>query len=180
MGGERAERIEAAVDWTAAALFGAAAAFVGLELAISLGAAPWAPAFAGGSSGFALAAILLRHIRGGDAHFSTVWFDLRPVPEPEPDELLLTEMTELVLTEADRVEPEGEAIGGELVLDDILAEIGPDSRVVRLFDVAAMPTPAQLKSRIDRHLQGGTSHSPSPDASEALHEALAELRRSLG
>ena len=39
----------------------------------------------------------------------------------------------------------------------------------------AMPTPAQLKVRIDRHRDGGTSASPSPDASQALFEALAEL-----
>jgi hypothetical protein len=43
-----------------------------------------------------------------------------------------------------------------------------------------MPTPGQLKSRIDRHLQQETSGSRSHDASQALHEALAELRRSLG
>lgn len=61
-----------------------------------------------------------------------------------------------------------------LALDDILAELGPDSRVVRLFDPATMPSPAELGARIDRHLD------PAPvDASEALHEALAELRRSL-
>jgi hypothetical protein len=61
-----------------------------------------------------------------------------------------------------------------LPLDDILAELGSDSRVVRLFDPAAMPSPAELSARIDRHLD------PAPaDASEALHEALAELRRSL-
>ncbi|HET7576060.1 MAG TPA: hypothetical protein VFK19_05770 [Sphingomicrobium sp.] len=61
-----------------------------------------------------------------------------------------------------------------LSLDDILAELGPDSRVVRLFDPATMPSPTELGARIDRHLD------PAPvDASEALHEALAELRRSL-
>ena len=68
-----------------------------------------------------------------------------------------------------------QAADDALLLDDILAEIGPDSRVVRLFDRDAMPTPAQLKARIDRHLEG----ERAPDASRALHEALAELRRSL-
>jgi hypothetical protein len=61
-----------------------------------------------------------------------------------------------------------------LALDDILAELGPDSRVVRLFDPASMPSPAELSARIDRR-----RHPASVDASEALHEALAELRRSL-
>jgi hypothetical protein len=39
-----------------------------------------------------------------------------------------------------------------------------------------MPTPAQLKDRIDRHLD---ETDEPPDASQALFEALAELRRSL-
>ncbi len=57
--------------------------------------------------------------------------------------------------------------GDELVLDDRLGTVSPDARVIRLFDPSlevgsvARPTP-----------------SP-PDASQALAEALAELRRSL-
>jgi hypothetical protein len=50
---------------------------------------------------------------------------------------------------------------GELLLDDALADAGPDSRVVRLFDRTAMPA------------------SPDGDASQALYDALAKLRRSL-
>jgi hypothetical protein len=46
-----------------------------------------------------------------------------------------------------------------------------------LFDRKAMPTPGQLQSRIDRHL--GHRQSTPEDASQALSEALAELRRSL-
>ena len=72
-------------------------------------------------------------------------------------------------------EPEVDA--DALVLDDILAKLAPDSRVVRLFDKDAMPTPAQLRARIEDHLDMGASDSA--DASQALHEALAELRRSL-
>jgi hypothetical protein len=66
-----------------------------------------------------------------------------------------------------------------LVLDDILADLGPDSRVVRLFDPAAMPTPGQLNARIARHLDRDAAPVASHDASQALHDALAELRRSL-
>jgi hypothetical protein len=66
-----------------------------------------------------------------------------------------------------------------LELDDVLAEIEPGSRVVHLFDPAAMPTAGELKDRIDRHLERESGHSAPPDAAEALHEALAELRRSL-
>jgi hypothetical protein len=48
-----------------------------------------------------------------------------------------------------------------------------------LFDPAAMPTPAQLNARIERHLETGAPPAPSQDASQALHDALADLRRSL-
>ena len=80
---------------------------------------------------------------------------------------------ELLLTEADEVsQPAPE-------LDDIFAELGPDSRVVRLFDPRTMPTAGQLKTRIDDHLGRGKPPVPLSDASQALSEALAELRRSL-
>ena len=82
---------------------------------------------------------------------------------------------ELVLTDADRLHP-SQAADDTLVLEDVLAEPGPDSRVAQLFDSNAMPTAGELKARIDRHLGGGTSHAPSPDASQALYDALAELR----
>jgi hypothetical protein len=97
------------------------------------------------------------------------------------DELLLTDRLasdELVLTDVDRLEP-ASVQPEPLVLDDILAEIGPDSRVVRLFDRKAMPTPGQLKSRIDSHLEQEASQSDASDASQALSDALAQLRRSL-
>ena len=54
----------------------------------------------------------------------------------------------------------------ELILDDKLVEISPDARVVRLFG------PSQS------HHSGHPGQVP-PDASQALSEALAELRRSL-
>jgi hypothetical protein len=72
-----------------------------------------------------------------------------------------------------------------LLLDDPLAGPDPDSRVVKLFANPPMPTPGQLRERIDRHLAGGTMHvvhefeGPAPDASDALYAALSELRRSL-
>ena len=126
-------------------------------------------------------------------------FDLRTLDGMEQDELLLIEhyaSGELLLTESDRLpdnpferaerlllehykaaeEPEPEAGEEPLLLDDILAELGPDSRVVRLFDPEAMPTPGQLKSKIDRHLEPGED---AADAGQALHHALADLRRSI-
>jgi hypothetical protein len=97
------------------------------------------------------------------------------------DELVLTDAErlgdELVLTQKDRLQPAHS--GDPLLLDDILAELGPDSRVVRLFDRKTMPTPGQLKSRIDGHLGQGAAPAGASDASQALADALAELRRSL-
>jgi hypothetical protein len=130
-------------------------------------------------------------------------FDLRAFDAADNGELLLTERVreelvltnadrlrdELVLTAADRINDElqlteadrvGTATAGEpLVLDDILAELGPEARVVRLFDRKAMPTPGQLKSRIDSHLGQVPPSAGASDASQALSDALAELRRSL-
>jgi hypothetical protein len=51
--------------------------------------------------------------------------------------------------------------------------------VVRLFDPAAMPTPGELKGRIDDRLDEMPDAARSADAAQALHDALAELRRSL-
>ncbi len=71
-----------------------------------------------------------------------------------------------------------------LLLVDALRVAEPGSRVVQLFSHQPMPTPGQLKDRIDRHLAGAPRH-PSPpmpvpaDASQALYAALNELKRSL-
>jgi len=119
-------------------------------------------------------------------------FDLREFDAFGSDELLLNETLggELVLTDTVRDEllltervdddrlPAAES-DDPLVLDDVLAAIGPDSRVVRLFDRTAMPTPGQLQVRIDDHLGQGSAAAAPMDASQALSDALAELKRSL-
>jgi hypothetical protein len=125
----------------------------------------------------------------GAARIGSAELVLTDADRLHPGELLLTEAdrrepVELLLTEADRLHP-GElfltdrlhpARQEPLVLDDILAELGPDARVVRLFDRKAMPTPGQLKSRIDSHLNQRPAQA---EAAKALSDALAELRRSL-
>jgi hypothetical protein len=114
----------------------------------------------------------LRRVEPEPRHFKVSDFVIQPVAPAAMPELLLTEAYLYLPSEAC-----GSA-SDELVLDDVLAEIGPESRVVRLFDPEAMPTPGQLKDRIDRHLHEGGPPG-SPDASQALFDALAELRRSL-
>lgn len=68
-------------------------------------------------------------------------------------------------------EPEPDA----MLLDDVLASMGPDSRVVRMFAPDQMPTAGQLQARIERHAGGARDD----DAADALHQALAEIRKAL-
>jgi hypothetical protein len=74
-----------------------------------------------------------------------------------------------------------------LVLGVSVREFPEDSNVVRLHPSRMLPTPGQLRHRIEAHL-GGSGPAPdyednvallSPDASAALKAALAELRRAL-
>ncbi len=74
---------------------------------------------------------------------------------------------------------------GELLLDQPITVPATPSRVVSLFGGGELlPTAGELQRRIDRHLgsttapQAGGPHEV-PDASDALFEALADLRRSL-
>jgi hypothetical protein len=115
----------------------------------------------------------------GQSRFRVPVFDLREFDTSETGELLLTDKVdgELLLTEADRLAPSASV--DPLLLDDVLREIGPDARVVRLFDRKAMPTPGELKSRIDDHVGQASATAAPVDASQALSDALAELRRSL-
>jgi hypothetical protein len=153
-------RVESGMDAVAAALFAAA---IGYAVHAVLGSA--GSVAAGGTLAFALCFAGLRKVAPEERRFD--------VPECVAD-ASATPIGAL-LTEADRVMSEAKPDAHELTLDDVLAEIGPGSRVVRLFDANSMPTPGQLQARIDEHLDIRTSL----DASQALLDALAELRRSL-
>jgi hypothetical protein len=165
-----AQRIETGMGYAAAASFAAAAGFAAIH-AVEPTTDFWVTMAAGAVAAitaYPAARLLLRIVEGSPRPFSQPVFNVVAMEPAGIDELLLTEGDRLHL-------PEDAA----LELDDVLVEVAPDSRVVQLFDPTAIPTPGQLKARIDRHLDGGTSHSPSPDASEALFAALADLRRSL-
>jgi hypothetical protein len=169
MHGGLAGRIENNVDRAASVLFGAAAGFAAYEW-LSLSAPRWQATALAAAVALVLSFLcnrIARAIAVRNHIFSVRAFDVRELEPFEPDELTLTEADQLV---SGTEEP--------LVLDDILAEIGPDSRVVRLFDRQTMPTPGELKSRVDDHLRGGSAPA-APDASQALLDALAELRRAL-
>lgn len=77
---------------------------------------------------------------------------------------------------------------GELVLDDIVAELEPQSRVVRLFAPEVESDPAALRARVDRHLAGeaaaederallATKPELSDDAVAATNRLAAALDR---
>jgi hypothetical protein len=84
---------------------------------------------------------------------------------------------------------------GELLLEDKVATPPGDTQFVRLFVVDNSPTAGQLQARIEAHLRDQSSRDPKaaptpwdgspaippviPDASDALHAALADIRRSL-
>ena len=162
-----AERIEGAASFGAAAILAAAVAIAAVRFTASTIAAAAAAVAA-----FFVTLQILRSIGPGDSEFSLAPF--------APVELATDDLDELLLTEADRLDRrESLADDDELLLDDVLASLEGDSRVVRLFDASAMPTPGQLKTRIDRHLGQTRPGTGSPDASAALHDALAELRQSL-
>lgn len=176
------DRVEAVVDRAAAVVLSMA---VAVSLSVIQGgvASPKAAALplAAAACSYLLASRLLQSVKPARPRFAVPAFTVRPFDLDQPEELLLTEQVELVLTDADRLAPVTGA-ADELVLDDILAKLGPQSRVVRLFDPAAMPTPGQLNARIEWHLQGSGTPAPAPafpDASDALLQALSELRRSL-
>jgi len=179
MRGGRATKVEKAVERTAATIFAAAIGCSTLAfLASDLDRLRLAIVWLGASVvGYALAATVLRMLGRDAAQFALPSFELLPLDLDPWDELLLTEQTELVLTEADQL-PEKSA-ENELILDDILAKLGSDSRVVRLFEPSAMPTPGQLNAQIESHLRQASTPAAPVDASEALFEALTQLRRSL-
>jgi hypothetical protein len=158
------QRIEGIASLAAAVILAAAVGFAVSRLTPSM-------VTVGGAAtvGLFIGLLALRSLAPNDEAFPLAPFALA--------ELEFEELDELLLTEADRVD--SSAGDDELVLDDVLANLGEDSRVVRLFDPSAMPTPGQLRAQVDRHLGQARAANSASDASAALHEALAELRLSL-
>lgn len=152
-----------AIDAGAAILFAAAAAFAGTAGAGAMGAA------AGGVTGFAAALLFLRSVK------------------VEPRRHRLPGFTPVDWSEVEALDLGEVAVTGDeepLLLEDVL-EVPEDSRVVQLFATPRLPSPGELKARIDAHLAerepGAAEVVQLPvDASAALREALADLRRSIG
>ena len=160
MDGALQRNIETGVDTLAAALYGAAAAVIAYRFGAVMTYATASGALAAGWCLYGL-----RSLDPVGRQFALAPFETVDLPEALP-----------IL---DLTEPAPSPDASELLLEDVLAAVGTDARVVRLFDPAAMPSPGQLKARIDRHLDGGSPATAPPDASQALFDALSELRRSM-
>lgn len=187
-------RQRARFDWLielgGASAFGLGCAYAALKLAPSFGWPTQAAAVASGFVFFTIGMLVMRIAHGGPATHRLADFAVGPVECDAPwldmpvavDELLLdTPYEEPLLLDTPFDEPAEQDV---LILEDALTQPHPASRVVQLFASESLPTPGQIKERIDRHLAGD---SPRPadgrlsplDASEALYAALDELRRSL-
>ncbi|HUE79451.1 MAG TPA: hypothetical protein VMN38_07455 [Sphingomicrobium sp.] len=147
------------MDTAAAAIFAAAVAFALHATAIDSG--PMVAAAA--AAGFVLVWAGLRRVPVEEPAYDLPDFQLPPI---EPQESLagagpggapLTAQPSMAST----------AATSELLLEDALVGVEPDARVVQLFHPRQPPTTDD-----DRQ-------SAPLDASEALSDALAQLRRSL-
>ncbi len=156
--------VEVAIEWLAP-----------VPLALAVGWASWRIGLSSiesvGLGGCALAAGHLAFKLGSGNR-------LAPLQGFQPAEFASIEPDELVLEETDAV----------LELNDRLEQTTSDARVVRLFE-RQEPTPGELVDRIVDFLAEGRGPTQferpaveggrPPDASAALHDALANIRASL-
>lgn len=98
-------------------------------------------------------------------------FALGPIEPVEDDSLLLTELAELLLTDAVADE-------SELLLEDRLELPAADSRVIRLFDPRTLTSAGDMHQGIEQRLKRAQA-AAYPDATAELHRALSDLRGSL-
>lgn len=154
-------KYDSAIDLVASVLLAAAFGWSLTKLAPHIGLA------ATGASICAAFALTHAVMRLTGAHR-----DARPAEpvgiEPLPfDERALAQAEASEAAEAARPLPPLPDADEPLVLDDILAEMAPESRVVRLFGPREeAPTAGELKDKIDQHLL--QQQKPQPQDSEDL------------
>lgn len=170
-------RFDWLVELGGASALGLAAGYAALNAAPSFALPGPAAMTAGGLAFFSLGLAAIRAVPPASPVLELEEFAVESI---QVDELLLDEIWEEPLL-LDEVYDDG-----ALLLDDPLVEPNPAARVVQLFAAPPVPTPGQLRERIDRHLAGAPRRVPaeiSPsqpdDATDALYAALSELKRSL-
>jgi hypothetical protein len=179
-------RHKARFDWLVeaggASAFALAAGFSAFKAGPSFGMAPAGAMLGGGFGSLALALIAMRSTGPDPRVHRLPEFTVDPIEGEDVLELTQVVAEPLLL---DTVYEGAPVEDLALMLEDALPEADPASRVIQLFAAQPMPTPGQLKERIDRHLAVGSMHvvrefeGPAPDASDALFAALNELKRSL-
>ncbi|WP_300974780.1 hypothetical protein [Sphingomonas sp. LHG3406-1] len=116
---------------------------------------------------------VLRRVKPEPRRFRLPTFELPVAADPVEEDAL--ELTEEAPEEEEEV----------LVLEDRLSPPQEDSRVVQLFAARPLPTPGELRQRIEEHLGAGATQRSAAvldlevDAAAALRQALGDLRRSL-
>jgi hypothetical protein len=149
------------IDAAAAAVLGCAIALACAKLA--MGPQP----LVAGLGGFALALAALRCVPAGDRKLVVPDFDAIPLAFTDAAEQAPPVEDALVVEDA-------------LLLEDVLAPPAADARVVQLFDTARMAAAGELVAGHDRQSGRAPAHPELHDASQALTDALRELRRALG
>lgn len=164
--------IERTIDRTASALFAAACAYAAHAWLAVHSVEPMLVAETSAASVLAYlgAAFALGAVKAQDVRLRVPVFDVREIASVELPELLLTERAEMPAATAMRADE-------PLLLDDALAAPGPHLRVVRLFDPSAMPPVERIERARTAHV--ARSADQQSDTVRLLHDALAELRRSL-
>ena len=160
-------------DWRGWATDGVAAGLLALAIGTCLLWLGEAQAGVAAASVCGLATLaLLRRVMPEPLRFRLPQFAL-PEPYAADEPLLLTDLA-----------PPAEEV---MLLEDRLDPPASDSRVVSLFAARPLPTPGELRQRIEAHLtapkapRGVEAAIPlEVDAAAALRHALGELRRSLG
>ena len=178
-------RHKARFDWLVeiggATVFALATAFAAFKAGPAFGFKPAPAMLSGGFSSLTLGLLAMRAAGPDPRTHPLPAFAVEPIIVD--DVLELTDVAEEPLLLDTVYDDPVEDLA--LLLEDALPLANPDSRVVQLFAAQPIPTPGQLKDRIDRHLAIGSMHlvrdfeGPAPDASDALFAALNELKRSL-
>lgn len=172
-------RHDTLLDWLAAGFPALCAAYAATTLGPLFDAPSLPTALGAFATLFIIAFLFMRSIEPPARQFSLPdW----PGDEDRGEVLLLDNVWQEISAAPDELlldrplVEERSAELAELLLNDALSAPDPSSRVVQLF------APDQLKQRVDRHLANAklAGHPARHDASDALHDALAELKRSLG
>jgi len=165
----RGDKVIDAVGAAAAAIGGAGSAWL---VAVETGASPLVWASLAGAVGGFVGMRIMRAVPGVAGSKLTAF---------EPATIAFEDSADVLLLE-DEV----------LLLEEVLVDSEPVSRVVQLFAPDSVATPGQMQARIERHLargEGGEWDSPyrsrgdaiqRDEASVALHAALSDIRRTLG